>query len=280
MSKMSTEFPPRSAAAAASEFDGRVRIVPIMLPDGTMLRRDPDESVEVKTEFTNYCHQEYADGEEGGANAKDDAAIIQSLLQKKAKAKDRGQKGDGAERPPAANGIGASAAPPPTATGSAGCGAERVVPITLSNGDEFMPTFTRLDDLEPPDWSAAFGGPSRKNDENARVSSSGRDGQKETVVPIHVDGGQNRAGRSTQRNHEQSGTSTSKEEKDESNWAKRSSDIGDGGCGGETVFGGKSETREREEGVETTRTKKTLTTTDKTTKRSEQKKVQGRVLHQ
>lgn len=267
-----------AAAAAASEFDGRVRIVPIMLPDGTMLRRDPDETVEVKTEFTNYCHQEYADGKGG---AKDDAAIIQSLIQKTAPKpkKEAGQIGDGADKPPATNGNGIGDSTP---TGSTSCSSERVVPITLSNGDKFIPTFTRLADLEPPDWSA-FGSPSRNNDggleaggrdgaESARMPP-GRDDQK-TVVPIHVVGEPNRGGRSTQRKQEQRWTSAAKEDKDDLNWAKKSANL-DGG--GKTIFGGKSETREREEDVEATRTKNTLTTTDRTTRRTEQKKVQHTV---
>ena len=255
-------MPPSSAAAAASAFEVKVRIVPITLPDGTVLRRDPDESVEIKTEFTNYCHQEYADGGEEEDGAKDDAAIVKSLLQKA-----NAEKGEGTESPTATKGIAA----PPTDP-SSGRSKERVVPITLSNGEKFHPTFTRLSDLEPPDWSS-FGSPSRNKDESASGVSGNHHETKETVVPIRVDGEQNpRGGRSAERKR----TTTAKEEKEDSNRAKKSSSINDDG-GGDTVFGGKSETREREEGVETTRTKKTLTTTDKTTKRSEQKKVQHTV---
>ena len=248
----------RKAQMASSEVDGTVRIVPIMLPDGTLLRREPDESVEVKTEFTNYCHQEYPDGE--GSDAKDDAAIIKSLLQKASPKprKEGSQKGDAAEiRPPSTNGTDSSN------------NRERVVPITLSNGDKFVPTFTKLSDLEPPDWSA-FGSPSKNKVKSAGV---GTHQQKETVVPIQIDGEQNRPGRSTQRKMT-SGPKEGKKEED-SNRAKKSTPIEDD-CG-KTTFSEKTETREREEGVESTRTKKTLTTTDKTTKRSEQKKVQHTV---
>ena len=81
--------------------DDSVRVVPIKLPDGRLLQRDPDETMEIKTEFTQFCHQEYPE-------------------EKKSKASQ-----------------------------------ERVVPITLeASGESVMPSFTTLDDLEPPEWSA------------------------------------------------------------------------------------------------------------------------------
>ena len=163
---------------------GKIRLIPILLPDGKLVERDPDETMEIKTEFTNYCHQEFSDGEEGNPNRK-------------------------------------SSFPPQTQ--------ERIVPIKLDNGDTFMPTFSRLEDLaEPPEWSAfspknraktssltnnnneggGFGGHKgeRQGDEKmastnnaavpAKAEESGKlggggggpaDGDKETIVPIKLE---------------------------------------------------------------------------------------------
>ncbi len=39
----------------------KVRMVPILLPDGKMLQRDPDETMQIQAEFINYSHEVVSD---------------------------------------------------------------------------------------------------------------------------------------------------------------------------------------------------------------------------
>ncbi len=109
----------------------KVRLVPIRLSDGTMLQRDPDAKLEIRTEFTNYCHQQFAD--------------------------------------------------PPSSGAATNKTSERVVPIKLEeNGKDFVPTFSKLDDIELPDWSAF------KNRNGKQADQVGS--PKEKIVRINMEG--------------------------------------------------------------------------------------------
>ena len=99
----------------------RVRIVPIKLPDGSMLQRSPDDTMKIRAEFTNYCHQQFEDP------------------------------------PPAFS------PPPPlksnktqtSVNSRTPAGKERIVPIRLeASGQDFVPTFSHLNGIELPEWSA------------------------------------------------------------------------------------------------------------------------------
>ena len=129
----------------------KVRIVPIRLSDGKVLTRDPDETMEIRTEFTNYTHTEYPDGS---------SAASPIPIPKEEKRRRRRS----------------TSQTKTTTTETVTKTTERIVPITLANGDNFMPKFTTLDDLEPPEWSAF----SPKN----RAQNTD---QKETVVPIRME---------------------------------------------------------------------------------------------
>ena len=102
----------------------RTRYVPINLHDGRVLQRDPDETMEITTEFTNYCHQEFDDSISGTPSP------FSSPKSRKEQQRSSSKNESDSEK-------------------------ERIVPIVMENGDTFMPTFTSLDDVEPPpEWSA------------------------------------------------------------------------------------------------------------------------------
>ena len=121
----------------------KIRYVPIRLPDGRTMSRDPDETMEIKTEFTNYCKQEFPDSKSAPSSP-----VVKNKTTR-SRHKSEGLK----------NG-------------------ERVVPIKLDNGEDFMPVFTQLEDLEPPEWSA-FNAKNRSKNES-----------KEKIVPIRMEEGQ------------------------------------------------------------------------------------------
>eukprot|EP00095_Tigriopus_kingsejongensis_P009196 maker-scaffold299_size217019-snap-gene-1.28 protein:Tk09196 transcript:maker-scaffold299_size217019-snap-gene-1.28-mRNA-1 annotation:"---NA---" len=131
-----------------------VRFVPIKMPDGRILARDPDETMEIKTEFTNYCHTEFADKE--------------CPTPRHGRAR---HKSSPSEQPST-----------PTR--------ERIVPIQLDTGERFMPKFTKLDDLEPPEWSAFSPKykPSSQTPNQSPAKSSLKPEFKEKIVPIRLDG--------------------------------------------------------------------------------------------
>ncbi len=265
-------------ASGGDETSDRVRFVPIQLPDGKVLRRDPDETVEIKTEFTNYCHQEFDDSRK----EMDDIAVAfprSSVNSSSSSSRSRHRSGVS-----------------PSAASTSNDESERVVPIKLATGEKFMPKFTRLEDLEPPEWSsfspkkkayAASGGgrgePSKPSGGNkfqdgplppppappppsSPPPSLQPSGMKENVVPIRLV--------EETREQERHRTST-KEEKEEVNRERRLfNEDGEE----RTVFQEKSERREKEEQEEQNSSRRTTkTTTDKTTKSTQEKKVQHTV---
>ncbi len=107
-----------TAATVAAAATAKVRLVPIKLPDGTLLQRDPDESMEIRTEFTDYRHQQFADD-----HASPSAAAAAATASEKG-----GQKVEKSER---------------------------LVPIRLEeSGEDLVPTFSRLEDIDIPAWSS------------------------------------------------------------------------------------------------------------------------------
>ena len=144
-----------------STFPPKVRLVPIKLHDGTMLHRDPDETMEVRTEFTNYCHTQFDNGGDSAA-------------------------GDGKKSPSSTKEINSKTTTKTTTTKTT---KERIVPITLDNGENFVPTFSKLDDIELPEWSAF-------NPKNRPARNNGEeDGEppKEKFVKINLEGSENKA---------------------------------------------------------------------------------------
>jgi hypothetical protein len=122
----------------------KVRVVPIRLVDGKVINREADETIQIKAEFTNYTHQEFND-----TNINDPE--IPRMDNNAATDKD--------EQPSSA------------AAKEAAAAAERIVPIRLADtGETIMPTFTKLEDPQPPDWSTF----SKKNK------------AKEREVPLNV----------------------------------------------------------------------------------------------
>ena len=100
-----------------------VRMVPIKLVDGKVIQRQPEESVEIKAEFTNFSHQEF-DGDNN------DPAASQVIPRLDEKNENELSNSNNKE--------------------------ERVVvvPIKLmETGETIMPTFSKLEDPQPPDWS-------------------------------------------------------------------------------------------------------------------------------
>lgn len=228
--------------------------------------------MEIQTEFTNYCHQEFND---------EDEEQVAKNLAGSGRSRHRSGKGDEDE----------DNAPP----SSPGSDEERVVPIRLANGEKFIPKFTRLDDLDPPEWSS-FSPKKRvgkSNGENevrheetlkerqqhekqecnnveSKAGAAGDCGvgspfrMKETLVPIRV-----------VEEQEQHRTS-SKREKEELN--SREKRLFDEEGEEKTIFTEKSERREKEDREDQTSTRRTTrTTTDKTTKSMQEKKVQHTV---
>ena len=127
-----SKIPKQDFQEESKMIESAARFVPISLPDGRVLHRDPDETMEIRTEFTNFCHQEFSD----------DAP---------------NQPGRISPTPP----------PPPPPPHS------RIVPITLANGEEFMPNFTTLDDVKPPDWSA--------------FSNQSTEPKREKIIPLRIE---------------------------------------------------------------------------------------------
>lgn len=103
-----------------SQQEAVVRRVPIKLLDGKVIQQQPEESMQMRTEFTNFTHQEFADEDES-------AKAIPRL----------DMTSTGINSTPGQDGKN-----------------ERIVPITLlDSGVTIMPTFTKLEDPQPPDWS-------------------------------------------------------------------------------------------------------------------------------
>ncbi len=124
----------------------QVRNVPIKLADGKVIQRSPDESMEIRAEFTNYSHQEF-----------DNNVSPPEIPRMDSPTSPKSPLGPGASKPDAAV-------------------TERVVPIRLEeSGETIMPSFTKLEDPTPPDWSAF----SKANKAAAKA--------KEKVVPLIVD---------------------------------------------------------------------------------------------
>ena len=98
-----------------------VRVVPIKLHDGKVIQKDPEEeTVKMRAEFTNFSHQEFP----GNCAPKTEEIII-PRFDTAAKTKE--------SRP----------------------GKERVIPIRLEGtGETITPSFRKLEDPQPPDWSA------------------------------------------------------------------------------------------------------------------------------
>jgi len=59
--------PPSSSSSISSP---KVRLVPIRLADGSYLRREPDQTMEVRTEFTRYEKTEFAEANEDDASGR------------------------------------------------------------------------------------------------------------------------------------------------------------------------------------------------------------------
>ena len=58
---VATNITPNVATPQATESHApNVRVVPIKLVDGKVIHRQTDESVQMKSEFTNFSHQEFA----------------------------------------------------------------------------------------------------------------------------------------------------------------------------------------------------------------------------
>lgn len=163
----SKEDDPRNGFQPIISSNSSVRLVPIKMPDGRIVSRDPDETMEIKTEFTNYCHQEFPD-----------------------KSPDSFETRKGRSRRKSGMSPSSSESNTPTK--------ERIVPIQLETGEKFMPRFTKLDDLEPPEWSAFSPKykshnqtvPSPKPGQSPVKSALKQDSNpfKEKIVPIRVEG--------------------------------------------------------------------------------------------
>ncbi|TRY74941.1 hypothetical protein TCAL_16817 [Tigriopus californicus] len=163
----SKEDDPRNGGFQSMIPTNSVRLVPIKMPDGRIVSRDPDETMNIKTEFTNYCHQEFPD------------KSPEAFETRKGRSRRK-------------SGMSPSFSENSTPT------KERIVPIQLETGEKFMPKFTQLDDLEPPEWSAF----SPKYKPSNQTIPSPKPGQspvksvlkqesipfKEKIVPIRVEG--------------------------------------------------------------------------------------------
>ena len=115
-------------------------MVPIKLDDGKVIQRNKEETIERKSEFTNYSHQEFIKSQSTKEIPRFDAPTNM-----------------------------------PSETFSKPLAKERVIPITLENtGQTIIPSFTKLEDPQPPEWSTF----SQKN--------MSKQNAKETVVPIRL----------------------------------------------------------------------------------------------
>merc|ERR1712008_493726 len=98
----------------------------IKLVDGKVIHRQPDESMQINSEFTNFSHQEFP-GSEFSKGTSEPETIIPRLDNIES-----GRKGDVKKEPLD----------------------ERIVPIKLmETGETLMPTFTQLEDPKLPEWS-------------------------------------------------------------------------------------------------------------------------------
>lgn len=112
-----------------------VRFVPIKLTDGKVQQQESDETMQIHTEFTNYSHQEFPN-----ANEEEEIPRFDSSSSNTQRDKQPAKK-------------------------------ERVIPIQLASGESIMPSFTKLEDPKPPDWS----------------TFSAKNKLKENIVPLHVE---------------------------------------------------------------------------------------------
>ena len=137
-------------------------MVPIKLDDGKIIQYDEDETIEMRAEFTNYSHQEFTERPTLTSSRTEDLAgkekistpqKVEEILRFDAKDNKRKM---------------------PTETPKKVV-KERVIPIKLENtGRTITPTFTKLEDPQPPEWSAF----SQKNMSNKNA--------KEIIVPIRM----------------------------------------------------------------------------------------------
>ena len=138
----------RELANRVAAEEEKVRFVPIKMPDGRLLQRDPDETMEIKAEFTKFCEQQFPDT----ANNKP------------------------ATPPPPP--------PPPPPRDHNNVNSERVVPIKLDSGEDFMPTFTKLDDIKTPEWFGTSASPQSSPSMQQQQQSDRKEVNR--PVPIRV----------------------------------------------------------------------------------------------
>ena len=99
----------------------KIRLVPIKLDDGKVIQKNQEETIETKSEFTNYSHQEFIENP-----TMKEIPRFDSTPQKRNMPSES----------------------------SRTFVKERVIPITLENtGQTIIPSFTKLKDPQPPEWS-------------------------------------------------------------------------------------------------------------------------------
>ena len=95
--------------------------MPIKLDDGKVIQKNQEETIETKSEFTNYSHQEFIEN----PTAKEIPRFDSKHLNKNM----------------------------PSESSKTSV-KERVIPITLEDtGQTVIPSFTKLEDPQPPEWS-------------------------------------------------------------------------------------------------------------------------------
>lgn len=121
----------------------KVRVVPIRLTDGKVVQKAaPEESMQIKAEFTNFTHQEFNDDEEKVIPRMDEP-------NEKAETKSRVE-------------------------------SQRVVPIKMvETGETIMPSYSQLEEPRPPDWST-FSKLNKAKERVVPLEQRGRDRVKAT----------------------------------------------------------------------------------------------------
>ena len=148
--RSSTSSSPRRSPSPQKD---KIRVVPIKLADGKVMHQQPEESVQIRTEFTNYTHQEFNDTDPEIPRMDSDAEPKAKKSPSSEEAKMKIE--------------------------------QRIVPIKLlETGETIMPSFTALEDPQPPEWS----------------TFSKMNKAKERQVPLNVENGSpSNRGRETSR---------------------------------------------------------------------------------
>ena len=99
----------------------KIRLVPIKLDDGKVIQKNQEETIETKSEFTNYSHQEFIED-----------PTVKEIPRFDSKPQNKKMPSESSKT----------------------FVKERVIPITLENtGQTIIPSFTKLEDPQPPEWS-------------------------------------------------------------------------------------------------------------------------------